>query len=353
MHIIISVVSLMSLQVLAAEHPSVSELLDKYAQNADRFQSFRIKAELSVDVKLSGGIGKPPAYLNGESGRLCDVRFDGQRISSREFMWGNLSPRGPIPKGKPAYKSFLWNGKDYWRYSRGEDPLGKVVINRKQSEYEIQRLQYGHALSGMIGYFSGSTERFDSVILKARTASVREETEQVNGVDCFVIDADTKHGRYSVWIDPTHGYSIAKAQVRMKHDENHFYYGIPFNKAGRELYWTINNLQFEEIDGVWVPVEATHEYHRLYSYQGDSSRSQTHTKVTEILMNPDHDALGSFIPDDIPDGAKVHIVQFPSIQYTWQDGKVIDKDGKVIMDSTGEKQDATPKQSRENKGEKK
>ena len=42
--------------------------------------------------------------------------------------------------------------------------------------------------------------------------------------------------------------------------------------------------------------------------------------------------LGSFLPDDVRSGAEVRIVGINNIRYTWQDGKVVDADGKVIMD---------------------
>ncbi len=61
----------------------------------------------------------------------------------------------------------------------------------------------------------------------------------------------------------------------------------------------------------------------------------TITDITNIVLNPDHNALKSFIPDDIRNGASVFITALPaSIEYIWQDGKVIDKDGKVILDCT-------------------
>ena len=50
------------------------------------------------------------------------------------------------------------------------------------------------------------------------------------------------------------------------------------------------------------------------------------------MLNPDHDALNSFVRNDVKNGATVFLGETPSVAYSWQDGKVIDKDGKVIMD---------------------
>ncbi|MCX5638924.1 MAG: hypothetical protein NTX52_14705, partial [Planctomycetota bacterium] len=62
------------------------------------------------------------------------------------------------------------------------------------------------------------------------------------------------------------------------------------------------------------------------------SKSDTYYKRTEIILNPDHDALGSFVPDDIRNGAKAYKVDVPGITYTWQDGRVVDATGKVFID---------------------
>jgi hypothetical protein len=48
--------------------------------------------------------------------------------------------------------------------------------------------------------------------------------------------------------------------------------------------------------------------------------------------------LGSFIPDDIPDGATVYIKGIPrKTKHTWQDGQVVDEKGKVVFDSKSKK----------------
>jgi len=54
---------------------------------------------------------------------------------------------------------------------------------------------------------------------------------------------------------------------------------------------------------------------------------------TTIQINPDHDALNSFSIDGIKNGATTMITG-ASGRYFWRDGKVIDKDGKVILDAT-------------------
>ena len=63
--------------------------------------------------------------------------------------------------------------------------------------------------------------------------------------------------------------------------------------------------------------------------------SKYHYKVTQFILNPDHEKLGSFKTDFITNGADVSMEPFRSnVILNWQDGKVIDKNGSVIMDLT-------------------
>ena len=73
----------------------------------------------------------------------------------------------------------------------------------------------------------------------------------------------------------------------------------------------------------------------LRGTQGFHSTEDYHYKRTKFVLNPDHDKLGSF--DDplenpaqdpeLKDGSRVRIKSDP-IQYIWQDGRLVDKDGR-------------------------
>ena len=52
-YIIIDLLYLIPLQVIAAVSPTVSELLDKYAETQNKLKSFIIKSETSADIDES------------------------------------------------------------------------------------------------------------------------------------------------------------------------------------------------------------------------------------------------------------------------------------------------------------
>ena len=339
-NIIIAVVCLIASTGIAAEKPSVSELLKRHtttqATTQDKFKSFIMKGEDSVEysmnVRLTGPI--PTRADNEKFYHLWEGRSDGKRVTIRAHMWGNPSVAGGyIPKSKPSYRSHTWDGQQFWGYSRGGDSAGIAKINKKQDEWRRKSLIGGHGGSWALGYFGVSEEPAGIVLREARSISVRDETEKINGVDCFVIDADTKCGKYKVWIDPEHGYNIAKAQVELREGKNYLFHGRPFDTAGAKLSFSMENVRFEKIDDVWIPVEADTRFHRLF-HSGKSyfSESKAHLKITDIILNPDHDALGSFLPDDIKNGARVRIVGVEGIAYRWQDGELIPNIDEAVID---------------------
>lgn len=61
----------------------------------------------------------------------------------------------------------------------------------------------------------------------------------------------------------------------------------------------------------------------MKQYQDNQTRIiKWHHKRTRMTLNPDHDALGSFVADDISDGTKVKVLGYPRI-YEWQNGRPI------------------------------
>jgi len=185
-----------------------------------------------------------------------------------------------------------------------------------------------------MGHLRQDIERVDSIIRKADSVFVRDGMEKIGNSDCYVIEAKARTGDYTVWIDPAHSYNIAKAEVRKgPGDVLANNYVLPEND---NIFVFLKNTRFKKIGDLWVPIEADVGMTRNLP-SGKSDIQTSHYKITEITLNPDHDKLGSFVPDDIPNGARVRIFKGNSldaipIRYTWQDGQVVDEKGRVIID---------------------
>ena len=317
---------------------TVTELLDKYAETQDKLQSsFIIRSENISRVNGSvygGGLKANKLRIN----RSVELRTDGNRISFRMIMHENEnSTTKASAKDKSSYMSSLWDGKCYSHYTSWYPQKlgdGKVSLGRVGDDsHKKGMIPIGYNGHEMLGIFCGDYERVDSVLHQADAIFVRDTTERIGDSDCYVIKAVVKNrGKYTVWIDPQYGYNIAKATIRR--GENAILYDEAPRKIRVEVFNSINNIRFKKIDNVWLPMEADIVINRKWN-NGDFAKIKQHHRFTEIIMHPDHDALGSFERDDIKNGAMVYIrghndSKGGPIEYTWRDGKVVDAQGQAI-----------------------
>ena len=336
-HAIFFLIFLMPLRTLASMDPNALELLERYAETQDKCRSFIIKSEDFILVNGRAYGGRMVAS-NEKTYLLDEIRFDGEKFNRRTKRWSDCDRvTGPISKEPPHYQSTLWDGKTFSRY--GKNPKSghrRLYIEKTPDKIDIKMAMIISASGSpcLMGYFYGDNDRIDSVIRKAYTVSLREKQEKIADSSCFVIDAVTLDGKYTLWIDPNHGYNIAKAIVRKK---NTTAYGIKQSKVESALN-SCENIRFEKIDNVWVPIEADIVMNIQWP-KGEYSKSKIHHKRTEAVLNPDHEALGSFVLDDVENDTEVLIIDNSTIsKFTWSDGQVVDEKGNVIMDCRPKKQ---------------
>ena len=339
---LIAIVCLMPLQVTTQNLPSAKELLDRCGVSMDRLRSLIVKGEIQTDMQRSlalTGPAQPGATGTGKMYKRFEVRSDGQRVAQRSYYWGNVkSLKQTIPADKPSYLSSLWDGTYYVRYSRGSNGQGRVVLNGKQSDYEIKRLQQGHSCA--FGVAAGTTHRLDKILQGAGNVRVQKRERPESPSPLYVLKADTEYGLYTVHLDPEHGCLPAYVKVKLKAGRGHKFYGRSFDEAGIELTWELWNLKFKKIHDSWLPVETEQRYKRLYT-RDNFEDNKTHTRITEITLNPDHEALNSFYPDDVRDGTPVFLrnveIKSDGGTFKWQDGKVVDKTGQVVFGTKAKK----------------
>ena len=345
--IVLIVAYLASLCPADAKHPTVMELLDKYTQALDSTKSFIEDYELVADFRAD------TSWIKGEGtiSHRGQVRHDDQRFYYQKYMWGHVSPAHPdMPEDKPMYNCAIINGRlkrAYWHSKNLEVKVpGKVSLEPYSKEYLPITMLPG--ISYLTGYIH-SDRRLDTVIRQADRIIVHETTEKVGDSDCFVIQADTKYGRYKLWLDPEHGYHPAKMRYSASAKEGDYMYSQKMPE-GRTAKAYMDSVRFKEVDGIWVPMEADagHDI-RGTSKDFKFTKFDYHYKRTDIILNPDHDELGSFADPlfenhandpELVNGTRVRISLSPNSrsQYTWQEGTLIDKDGnKVDMEKLHKK----------------
>jgi len=264
------------------------------------------------------------------------MRTDGKRFHCRSYSWGNLGPvHGDVDETRAHYNSDNWDGVTSYSHAGNVKVPGVITLLQppKSESHVYESMSRRPPVSYLVGYNMESDERMDSILRKAQNISVSSRMENVGGSDCYVIRAKMDQGMMSLWIDPAHGYNLAKAETRLSQGD--FAYGRQL-KRGESRVTRLKNVRFEKVNGVWVPMEADVSQYR--NYGKGTVKEDYHYKRTEFVLNPDHDALGSFDnPIDNPkndpelkNGTDVHRLGDPNT-YIWQDGRLVDENGNRVV----------------------
>jgi len=319
--LLIIVACCIPVQAFAVEKLSVSELLDRYAANQDKLKSFVAKTE-SVSTRLPQDA---PAQQAKMRRTMVEFRYEESGSDLKVYYWFRYDlNRGEDGIWVPADRchSVLWDGKLCYDYYRAPvlDYSKLYVIS--DEDYIKQAIAIGYEGAGpILGILYGDLERFDLILRQSDTISVHSELEQVGSADCYVIDAKSEHGTYAIWLDPEHGYGIARAVVH-KGPEDLLHGRQPSSYINAESYkgrsFFMENVRFENIEGVWVPMEA--DYRIVSERKNSTSTMHSHHKISQININPNHAQLQSFVLD-VQNGTRIRIIDEPRFEYSWHDGK--------------------------------
>ncbi len=322
-------------QSLYARLPSTHELLDNYAAALDATESFIDFYEATTEYSYNlPGMSRP--MLDAKAYKRGQHRADGRRVYHRSYHWGDFNSKlRNLPESAPRYHlRVVADGTRYVHASAVNTPgvKGRVYVQPAHPDWETISAQ---PYSGILGYV-GTDERIDTVLRGAHRISVRPQTEKVGRSACYVIDADTAYGKYSVWLDPEHGYNVVKIMREVVGGQRDGSRTMP---AGNSQTARVYHVRFKQFDGVWVPMEGEQAMTYNYADSRFFSKQRVHFKRTQITLDPDHDALGSFdIPlhnpkqdPELKNGKSVHIhTGHSNIKAVWQDGRVVDASGKLI-----------------------
>ena len=310
----------------AAGQPAPRELLDKYEAIRGKFTSYIVETEEHGIIR-----GQYPGYRGPVDMRVwAESRFDGTRHRVRSHRWGKMRPdRPPFEKGKGPYNENLWDGTRYYQYvatglpEPGKPENGDIRVQTKDGfakSLPDTHKSYANGV-GLRETFYGDEEVIGARLRQAKRIRVRPKRETVRGSECYVIEAVSRHGKYTVWLDPRHSYQIARARVEKIGDR-----ALHLGKKQRKTSSTISTLEverFEEIDGVWIPMEGVYEWtHRFGEHRERFQTTKRRTKRTKVTFSPDHEALKSFVPD-YPNGTKVRYPRkMGGIEFKWKDGEI-------------------------------
>ena len=340
---------------VAAKIPAINELLDNYTKALDSIQSFIGTFESTTvatfDVPSMGvRANESRSFKRGE------YRTDGKGKTYQTYLrWGDITMNDQnVPESKADYR-YIIAGDDF-RYSHNKrlnQTENNIRANHGTLDYVTPECgEYFHltrdscgtfthdaALSYLLGYFDNRARLDATLKNEAKDISIRKEPEIINGSVCYVVEADTKRGEYTIWLDSEHGYHPARIKAKMGTGDDAGDPGSPrilTKEDGAKAEYTLDNVSFEKIEGFWVPMEADSRRYVIQDIVNSFEDDQIHFKFTKITLNPDHEALNSFgnpvenpeLDPELVDNTRVS--HFGYEDATWKDGKVIDNYGNEI-----------------------
>ena len=171
----------------------------------------------------------------------------------------------------------------------------------------------------LLGYIPSGKARIDQNFRQASSISVREKTEMVDGAACYVIDAVTKSGRGSIWLDPQHGYLIAKAEYHVKAGD---FYVNRIVESGMVMDFKLYDVRFKKVNDTWVTVAGTKETNKVWPPDGYEHYKESYV-ISEITLHPDFSTLpNAFALEDVHEGAKVRVASNRNGNFVWRNGKI-------------------------------
>jgi hypothetical protein len=330
-----------------AEQVMPSQLMAEYELNHDGLRIQISRYEQIIEV-LDSDSGNVHRFSRSE----YEFRTDGKRVDWIMKDWFGLDSPDTADLVEPSsHNRTIWDGSMY--IELGYPPIGydkkkgsAFFSDTKKSDFVLTA--YG-GYNTLDGVFWGDKKEIPRILDQSSDISLRSKMEEANGTYCYVIDAITPNGKYSLWIDPEHGYNIAKAKVHKTGDD--LLYGKPIsqhrrrttNRSGgakytgprrtgnrrEEFSFSLDRVEFQQVGDCWVPVEAYYQHTTKFD-DGRVLVERKHDKRVFIDLEPDFEAVGAFVPD-IPDGMRILLEGAPGITYEWQAGEIVPVVDKLVI----------------------
>ncbi len=209
----------------------------------------------------------------------------------------------------------------YGKRDSDEEPADAFMLSDVQEQRFMMQAQSpdGNFLQGRRGGI-GSAQTMAQVMSECgRLRLVGDET--LNGTSCFIVEAKTRFGTFTVWIAPEKGYNALK-WIERKSAGDILRDDVHIEDQGiTECVETVDNIEVKQIDGVFVPVSG-----RLAGAcrAGDEweSTDRVTAERTEIVLKPDFRALDAF-KISFPEGTVVTHRDIPGWEFRWTQGRFV------------------------------
>ncbi len=308
----------------AAEDPH--QLLQKVSQAvAWTKQSFSEKVQLELRASLGStkvGTDSTVERYQCSDGRLHIVYRPTQALDRGKWVKSDFSLDFLLAADEKYY---------LWSEAPSDPAYAYVQIMRSKENMERWRgfrnggLRHAHFLEDF--YETSNTSGSILDLAKSGTVDPAVWTEQIGGVECYRLDAQTKLGHLRMWISPTQGSNVVRYTLEQKAD----------SAGNTPLSVVFEATKVIKVNGQYVISEGSYEVKDVY--EGNNNVQSAKAKRTEITFNPVFDA-NVFTTHAVRDGWKARFDDDlnPGIDYVWRNGNAVPKDDRQTVDEWHEMQ---------------
>lgn len=326
-------VALFSASVARAADPSAEDLVASYEKTVSAFNRVSYRADLK---KTYDGPKLPAGQVLDEY--KYQIWRDGERW---KFL---ISLKHYQPRTKTVTKmeeEWLFPGKGYVRIGPGHNMKGIMYYGIMAHLNELPGTEKWRTYRGAIGLMNGflqynGTDKGPLLLHDLlRQAKLSARQEKVDGKPAWKIEATSKWGSHTVWLDPAASYLPLRI-VQRKKGADLGTHGTPLNalkpfKGG--LYYPaakltateiiVDSVKSRRVGGIDVFSEFTvRDAHRFDN--GQAVTITEHVIVRDVKFDPDFTKQDPFtISTPVPDGNPVTVVGEENIQHEWRKGKVV------------------------------
>jgi hypothetical protein len=234
---------------------TAKSLLDKCTETLDKTHtSFITQSKCHRNSDYKTGNREQDGLKNDYF--LTEFRTDSKRLKRITQKWGDWYGSFQ-PESERQYSAGVYDGNVVYSHVRPYNSSGRVSVHTKDLGLETNiniRLAYENPISQCFGFLIGDVERFDRIIKKDGIGPISVREEEYKDTKHYVIEANTTHGQYQIWLNPEKGYNFSKATVTRKSGD-----AFLFNSKvtdGQVKNYLIEVEEFKQVDNLWVPVKA-------------------------------------------------------------------------------------------------
>jgi RNA polymerase sigma-70 factor (ECF subfamily) len=208
---------------------NVDEVLSRFAASLRTIPE-EIVFQRTMITTLEGDWNRRVAPLRVvDTGR--EVRIDGHVdiASSRTETLGPEADFNPDSDRTTRHRFMSRNGDGatsyFYQAEANENTRDLYAYDPKSTDVEflVEKAMLPHRGWSNIfyGYVPGNPidSLLDDFLVKTGTAQLRDATESIDGHEVLVIEADTSHGKHTLWVDPNAGYHPRRIEIVRSGDD--------------------------------------------------------------------------------------------------------------------------------------